>query len=118
MFLETAQERNAQGHALVATFQIQQHRNSDNLHLRLTGVFDEEAALSPSHLPGSAGRGNHIHGEKSREVGGQGSGHSLHNVIRSVLIICSVTGSEGNKTREGFQIQYKRRTTRWKKRNR
>ena len=30
---------------MVATFQIQHHRNSDNLHLRLTGVFDEEAAL-------------------------------------------------------------------------
>ncbi len=26
-------------------FQIQRHQNSDSLHLRLTGVFDEEAAI-------------------------------------------------------------------------
>jgi len=46
MLFETAQERDEQGQAPPATFQIQEHRNSDNLHLRLTGVFDEDAALS------------------------------------------------------------------------
>jgi len=46
MICQMIQERTEQGRSMVATFQIQQHRNSDNLHLRLTGVFDEEAALS------------------------------------------------------------------------
>ena len=46
MICQMIQERTEQGRSMAATFQIQQHRNSDNLHLRLTGVFDEEAALS------------------------------------------------------------------------
>jgi hypothetical protein len=46
MISQMTQEGVEQSHAKVETFQIQHHRNSDNLHLRLTGVFDEEAALS------------------------------------------------------------------------
>ncbi len=46
MVFEAAHEMKQQGHAMTETFQIQHHRNSDNLHLRLTGVFDEEAALA------------------------------------------------------------------------
>lgn len=46
MLQETVQEKNEQGYSMVPTFLIDRHRNSDNLHLRLTGVFDEEAALS------------------------------------------------------------------------
>ena len=46
MVFEAAQEITEHGHAMVETFQIQRHRNSDNLHLRLIGAFDKEAALS------------------------------------------------------------------------
>ena len=46
MVFEATHEMKQQGHAMTETFQIQHYRNSDNLHLRLTGVFDEEAALS------------------------------------------------------------------------
>lgn len=35
-----------QGHTMAGTFQIHHYRNSDNLHLSLMGVFDEEAAHS------------------------------------------------------------------------
>ena len=35
-----------QGPAMIETFHIQGYRNSDNLHLRLTGFFDDEAALA------------------------------------------------------------------------
>lgn len=46
MILEGVQEINEGGHAMVETFRILPYRNSDNLHLRLTGVFDDEAALA------------------------------------------------------------------------
>jgi len=46
MISQMTHEGMEQDHAMAGTFQIQHHRNSDNLHLRLTGVFDEEAALS------------------------------------------------------------------------
>jgi len=46
MVFEATHEMKQQGHAMTETFQIQQYRNSDNLHLRLTGVFDEEAAFT------------------------------------------------------------------------
>lgn len=57
MLFETAQEREEEGQAIAATFQIQEHRNSDNLHLRLTGVFDEEAALSLIEALNQNGKG-------------------------------------------------------------
>lgn len=46
MINETAQQTREQGNTMTETFQIYPYRNSDNLHLRLMGVFDEEAALS------------------------------------------------------------------------
>jgi hypothetical protein len=45
MDLEAVQELGERGRLMVETFEILRHRNSDNLHLRLTGVFDEQAAL-------------------------------------------------------------------------
>jgi len=45
MVSEKAKEKDEQRHT-VETFRIYPYRNSDNLHLRLMGVFDEEAALS------------------------------------------------------------------------
>lgn len=46
MILQGVQEINEGGHAMVETFRILPYRNSDNLHLRLTGFFDDEAALA------------------------------------------------------------------------
>jgi hypothetical protein len=46
MGFEAACEMKQKGHSMTGTFQILQYRNSDNLHLRLTGIFDEEAALT------------------------------------------------------------------------
>jgi hypothetical protein len=46
MILQGVQEINEGGHAMVETFRILPYRNSDNLHLRLTGLLGEEGALS------------------------------------------------------------------------
>jgi anti-anti-sigma regulatory factor len=46
MVFEAACEMKQKAHSMIETFQILQYRNSDNLHLRLTGTFDEEAALA------------------------------------------------------------------------
>jgi len=45
MISQMTHEGMEQGHAMAGTFQIQRHRNSENLHLRLMGVFDGDAAL-------------------------------------------------------------------------
>lgn len=45
MILNMAQERREEGWAMKETFRIQNHGNSESLHLRLMGVFDCEAAL-------------------------------------------------------------------------
>jgi len=46
MISQMTHEGMEQGRVMVDAFQIQQYRNSDNLHLRLTGILDEEAALT------------------------------------------------------------------------
>lgn len=46
MIANIAQGRREKGWAIKEPFRIQHHRNSESLHLRLTGVFDGEAALS------------------------------------------------------------------------
>ncbi len=46
MVLEAPCELKQEGRSMTETFQILQYRNSDNLHLRLTGTFDEEATLA------------------------------------------------------------------------
>lgn len=77
MFQETVQERNEHGHSMVPTFLIERHRNSDNLHLRLTGVFDEEAALSlleELHKHRASVGKIFIHTAALREVLAQGAG--------------------------------------------